>query len=96
MAPKAASVIHDDFERGFIRAEVIGYDDFIAHNGESGARNAGKLRTEGKDYLVSNGDIMHFLFNVKIEFIPLLLFPTALCRDRALWMKELQVRNRGL
>jgi len=63
-APKAASVIHDDFERGFIRAEVIGYDDFVSHNGETGARNAGKLRTEGKDYLVSNGDVMHFLFNV--------------------------------
>jgi GTP-binding protein YchF len=63
-APKAASVIHDDFERGFIRAEVIAYNDFIAHDGEAGARNAGKLRTEGRDYLVSNGDVMHFLFNV--------------------------------
>lgn len=63
-APKAASVIHDDFERGFIRAEVIAYDDFIAYAGEAGARNAGKLRTEGKGYLVSNGDVMHFLFNV--------------------------------
>ncbi len=63
-APKAAAVIHDDFERGFIRAEVVAYDDFIEHNGEAGARTAGKLRTEGKEYVVSNGDVMHFLFNV--------------------------------
>jgi len=63
-APKAAAVIHDDFERGFIRAEVIGYDSFIEHEGEAGARIAGKLRTEGKEYVVSNGDVMHFLFNV--------------------------------
>ncbi len=63
-APKAASVIHDDFERGFIRAEVVAFENFIAHNGESGARTSGKLRTEGKDYVVCNGDVMHFLFNV--------------------------------
>ncbi len=63
-APKAASVIHDDFERGFIRAEVMAFDDFINGRGESGARIAGKLRTEGRDYVVSNGDVMHFLFNV--------------------------------
>ncbi|MCE5194041.1 MAG: redox-regulated ATPase YchF [Nitrospiraceae bacterium] len=63
-APKAASVIHDDFEHGFIRAEVIGFDDYIECTGESGARNAGKLRTEGKEYVVNNGDVMHFLFNV--------------------------------
>lgn len=63
-APKAASVIHDDFERGFIRAEVMAFDDFIEGNGEAGARTAGKLRTEGRDYVVSNGDVMHFLFNV--------------------------------
>jgi GTP-binding protein YchF len=63
-APKAASVIHNDFEHGFIRAEVITYDDFIEHSGEAGARTAGKLRTEGKEYVVSNGDVMHFLFNV--------------------------------
>lgn len=63
-APKAASVIHDDFERGFIRAEVMAFDDFIEGNGEAGARNAGKLRTEGKEYVVGNGDVMHFLFNV--------------------------------
>jgi GTP-binding protein YchF len=63
-APKAASVIHNDFEKGFIRAEVIAYDDYIAHNGESGARSAGKLRTEGKEYVVAEGDVMHFLFNV--------------------------------
>ncbi len=63
-APKAASVIHDDFERGFIRAEVMAYDDFIQHDGEAGARAAGKLSTEGKEYVVCNGDVMHFLFNV--------------------------------
>jgi GTP-binding protein YchF len=63
-APKAAAVIHDDFERGFIRAEVTAFDDFIANDGEAGARTAGKLRTEGKDYVVCNGDVMHFLFNV--------------------------------
>lgn len=63
-APKAASVIHDDFERGFIRAEVISFEDYIACRGEAGARSSGKLRTEGKDYVVNNGDVMHFLFNV--------------------------------
>jgi GTP-binding protein YchF len=63
-APKAASVIHNDFERGFIRAEVIAYDDYISNNGEAGARAAGKLRTEGKEYVVADGDVMHFLFNV--------------------------------
>ncbi len=63
-APKAASVIHDDFERGFIRAEVMPFDAFIEHEGEAGARTAGKLRTEGKEYVVCNGDVMHFLFNV--------------------------------
>lgn len=63
-APQAAGVIHSDFERGFIRAETIGFDDFIAYNGESGARDAGKLRQEGKDYLVTDGDVMLFKFNV--------------------------------
>ncbi len=63
-APKAAGVIHTDFERGFIRAEVIAYEDFIAHGGEAGAREAGKLRQEGKDYVVQDGDVMHFRFNV--------------------------------
>ncbi|MCI6989341.1 MAG: redox-regulated ATPase YchF [Campylobacter sp.] len=63
-APKAASVIHNDFERGFIRAEVISYDDFIACNGEVGAKEAGKMRLEGKDYIVNDGDVMHFRFNV--------------------------------
>jgi hypothetical protein len=63
-APKAASVIHNDFEKGFIRAEVISYDDFIAHGGEHGAKEAGKMRLEGKDYEVQDGDIMHFRFNV--------------------------------
>jgi ribosome-binding ATPase len=63
-APQAAAVIHTDFERGFIRAEVIGYDDFIACKGEAGAKEAGKLRLEGKEYLVREGDVMHFRFNV--------------------------------
>ena len=63
-APQAAGVIHTDFERGFIRAEVIGYDDYIALKGEQGAKEAGKLRLEGKEYLVREGDVMHFRFNV--------------------------------
>jgi GTP-binding protein YchF len=63
-APQAAAVIHTDFERGFIRAEVIGFDDYVAYRGESGARDAGKLRLEGKEYLVREGDVMHFRFNV--------------------------------
>jgi len=63
-APKVASVIHNDFERGFIRAEVIAFADFIGCNGESGARTSGKLRTEGREYVVGNGDVVHFLFNV--------------------------------
>ena len=63
-APQAAGVIHTDFERGFIRAEVIGYDDYVAGKGEAGARAAGKLRLEGKEYVVREGDVMHFLFNV--------------------------------
>ncbi len=63
-APRAAAEIHTDFERGFIRAEVITYDDYIAGGGEQGAREAGRLRLEGKDYIVKEGDIMHFRFNV--------------------------------
>ena len=63
-APKAAAVIHTDFERGFIRAETIHYDDFIECGGEHGAREHGKLRIEGKDYIVQDGDVMHFRFNV--------------------------------
>jgi len=63
-APKAASVIHTDFEHGFIRAEVISYQDFVACNGEAGAKEAGKWRLEGKDYIVQEGDVMHFRFNV--------------------------------
>ena len=63
-APQAAGAIHTDFERGFIRAETIGYDDFIKFHGESGAREAGKLRKEGKEYIVKEGDVLHFLFNV--------------------------------
>ncbi len=63
-APRAAGVIHSDFEKGFIRAEVIAYADFIAHGGEQGAKDAGKWRLEGKDYVVQDGDIVHFRFNV--------------------------------
>ena len=63
-APQAAGAIHTDFERGFIRAETIAYDDYVALNGESGARDAGRLRQEGKDYLVKDGDVMLFRFNV--------------------------------
>ncbi|WP_375396042.1 DUF933 domain-containing protein, partial [uncultured Sphingomonas sp.] len=63
-APQAAGVIHGDFERGFIRAETIAYDDFIKFGGETAARDAGKLRSEGKDYVVADGDIMNFRFNV--------------------------------
>ena len=62
-APAAAGVIHGDFERGFIRAETIAYDDYIALNGEQGAKEAGKMRAEGKSYIVKDGDVMHFLFN---------------------------------
>jgi len=63
-APKAAGVIHTDFEKGFIRAEVTAYDDFIAYNGEQGAKDAGKWRLEGKEYVVQDGDVVHFRFNV--------------------------------
>ena len=63
-APQAAGVIHTDFEKGFIRAETIAYDDYVRLNGEAGARDAGKLRSEGKDYVVKEGDVMHFRFNV--------------------------------
>jgi hypothetical protein len=63
-APQAAAVIHTDFEKGFIRAEVIAYQDFVACKGEQGAKEAGKLRLEGKEYIVQDGDVMHFRFNV--------------------------------
>ena len=63
-APQAAGVIHSDFEKGFIRAETIGYDDFIRYRGEAGAREAGRLRLEGKEYRVQEGDVLHFRFNV--------------------------------
>lgn len=63
-APRAAAVIHTDFEKGFIRAETISFDDFIQYKGESGAREAGRLRKEGKEYIVQEGDVLHFLFNV--------------------------------
>jgi GTP-binding protein YchF len=63
-APKAAAEIHTDFEKGFIRAEVIAYDDYVAGNGEQGAKEAGRLRLEGKEYIVQEGDVMHFRFNV--------------------------------
>lgn len=63
-APKAAAVIHNDFEKGFIRAEVIGYDDYVTCGGETKAKDAGKMRLEGKEYIVQDGDVMHFRFNV--------------------------------
>lgn len=63
-APQAAGVIHTDFEKGFIRAEVTAYDDYVANNGEQGAKDAGKWRLEGKDYIVADGDVVHFRFNV--------------------------------
>ncbi|MFT5643755.1 MAG: GTP-binding protein YchF [Janthinobacterium sp.] len=63
-APQAAGVIHTDFERGFIRAQTIAYDDFIANKGEAGAKDAGKMRAEGKEYIVKDGDVLNFLFNV--------------------------------
>ena len=63
-APQAAGVIHTDFERGFIRAETIAFDDYVAQKGEAGAREAGKLRLEGKEYVVREGDVIHFRFNV--------------------------------
>ena len=62
-APKAAGKIHGDFEKGFIRAETIAFDDFVEHGGEKGAKEAGKLKTEGKEYIVQDGDVLHFLFN---------------------------------
>ncbi|MGZ8541606.1 MAG: DUF933 domain-containing protein, partial [Chitinophagaceae bacterium] len=63
-APQAAGVIHTDFEKGFIKAEVIGYDDFVQYGSEAACREAGKLRIEGKEYVVKDGDVMHFRFNV--------------------------------
>jgi hypothetical protein len=63
-APQAAGVIHTDFERGFIRAQTIAFDDFIAFKGEQGAKDAGKMRAEGKEYIVKDGDVLNFLFNV--------------------------------
>jgi hypothetical protein len=63
-APEAAGVIHTDFQKGFIRAEVISYEDFIQHGGEQGAKDAGRWRLEGKDYIVADGDVIHFRFNV--------------------------------
>jgi ribosome-binding ATPase YchF (GTP1/OBG family) len=64
LAPQAAGEIHTDFEKGFIRAEVIAYDEFITCKGEQGAKEAGKMRLEGKEYVVREGDVMHFRFNV--------------------------------
>lgn len=63
-APEGAGVIHTDFQKGFIRAEVVAYEDFVAFNGEQGAKDAGKWRLEGKDYIINDGDVMHFRFNV--------------------------------
>ncbi|WP_333807561.1 DUF933 domain-containing protein, partial [Phenylobacterium sp.] len=63
-APQAAGVIHTDFEKGFIRAETIAFDDYVRYRGEAGAREAGRLRSEGKEYVVRDGDVMNFRFNV--------------------------------
>jgi ribosome-binding ATPase YchF (GTP1/OBG family) len=63
-APQAAGVIHTDFEKGFIRAQTIAFDDFIQYKGEAGAKDAGKMRAEGKEYVVKDGDVLNFLFNV--------------------------------
>jgi ribosome-binding ATPase YchF (GTP1/OBG family) len=63
-APQAAGVIHSDFERGFIKAQVCSYEDYVALGGEQGCKNAGKLRMEGKDYVMADGDVVHFMFNV--------------------------------
>ena len=63
-APQCAGVIHTDFEKGFIRAQTISFEDFITYKGEQGAKEAGKMRAEGKDYIVKDGDVMNFLFNV--------------------------------
>jgi hypothetical protein len=63
-APQAAGVIHSDFEKGFIKAEVIGFEDYIKYQGENGAKNAGRLRLEGKEYIIRDGDVVHFRFNV--------------------------------
>ena len=63
-APKAAGVIHSDFERGFIRAEVIGFDEYVELGGEQAAKEAGRKRSEGRDYVVKDGEVIHFLFNV--------------------------------
>ena len=63
-APEAAAVIHTDFQKGFIRAEVISYEDYVAHRGEQGAKDAGRWRLEGKEYVVDDGDVIHFRFNV--------------------------------
>jgi len=63
-APQAAGVIHTDFEKGFIRAETVTFDDYIQNNGEKGSKEAGKLRSEGKEYIVKDGDVIHFLFSV--------------------------------
>ena len=63
LAPQAAGVIHGDFEKGFIRAETIAYDDYVSLGGENAAKDAGKMRAEGKGYTVKDGDVLHFLFN---------------------------------
>ncbi|HEY2188062.1 MAG TPA: DUF933 domain-containing protein, partial [Caldimonas sp.] len=63
-APQAAGVIHTDFERGFIRAQTIAFADFVAYGGEQGAKEAGRMRSEGKEYVVHDGDVLNFLFNV--------------------------------
>jgi hypothetical protein len=81
-APQAAGVIHTDFERGFIRAQTIAFDDFIKYKGEAGAKEAGKMRSEGKEYVVKDGDVLNFLFNVYIKLMRAVPFlgGAALCR----------------
>ena len=76
-APQGAGRIHTDFEKGFIRAEVVAYDDFMEFQGEQGAKDAGKWRLEGKEYLMNEGDVVHFRFNVWLS--------TGFCLDRKEW-----------
>ena len=79
-APQAAAVIHTDFEKGFIRAEVIGYEDYIAFGSEAKVKEAGKMRVEGKAYVVSDGDVMHFLFRTFSLFADALILQYLPCQ----------------
>ena len=83
-APQAAGVIHTDFERGFIRAQTISYEDFIQFKGEAGAKEAGKMRAEGKEYVVKDGDVLNFLFNVWLASV---LTKKALSNLRAFYLR---------